>query len=119
MLTARLARTCRDLRLPMLLGVVRDFGEVRQRRLYRIVGIRRILELAAQIAVVGSHVEMSVPGEVEENRLSLARSLARVGLVDCRTDRVVGLRGGDAALRTGVNPSGLEGAALRHGNPLH
>src|ERR1700732_1012412 len=102
----------------MLLGLVRDFGKVCQRRLYCIVGIRRIFELAAQIAVVGSHVEMSVPGKVEENRLSLARALARVGLVDCRTDRVVGLRSRYDSLGTGESQAGLESRALRHGNRL-
>src|SRR5260370_32879617 len=97
----------------MLLGVVRDFGEVRQRRLYRIVRIRRILELAAQIAVVGSHVETSVPGEGEENRLSLTRSLARIGLVASRTDRAVGLRGGGSAPRTAARQRWPEGSAAR------
>jgi hypothetical protein len=73
-----------------------------------------VLELAAQVRLVGAEVEVAVAGEVEQDRLLLAFLLGALGLVDGHPDGVGRLRGRDDAFRARELQGGVERGELRH-----
>src|SRR4030095_3252466 len=77
-----------------------------------------VLELAGQERLVGAEVEVAVAGEVEENRLPLARLLAAQRLVDGHADGVRRLRRRDDGLGARELQGGLEGGELRYRDGL-
>jgi hypothetical protein len=75
-------------------------------------------ELAVEVFVVGGHVEVSVPGEIEEYGSGLAGLLARQRLVDRGAHRMAGFGRRDDALGARELHAGLEGGELRHRDGL-
>ena len=76
-------------------------------------------QLPLQVVVVGLHVEVPVPGQVEQDDPFLARLAGRDGLLDRRPDGVRRLRAGDEPLRLGELDARFEHLVLRVGPSLH
>src|SRR3990170_2779362 len=85
---------------------------------HRRLGVAVVLELAAEVLVVGGHVEVAVAGEVEEDRFLLAALFARERLVDRHADGVVRLGRRQDALGARELHARLEGRKLRHRDRL-
>src|SRR5262249_139041 len=71
-----------------------------------------ILQPAREVGVVGSHVKVTMPGQVEKNDLLFSRFLCFQGFVDWRTDRVASLWCGHDAFATGELHCCLEDGVL-------
>src|SRR5664280_1424519 len=71
-----------------------------------------VLELPRQVPLVGSHVEVAMARQVEEDDLLLAGLLGNHRLVDRRPDRVVRLGCRDQAFGSGELDPRLEAGAL-------
>jgi len=87
---SRQRRTC--------LHSVLDLGQLLHRFLDSLLGVSIVLQLTVQVVVVGSHVEMPVAAQVEENGLLITRLLAFFGQLPDHSYGVVGLRSRDDPL---------------------
>src|SRR3981189_957464 len=97
-------------------GVAGDFGKVGQGSLNSLVGIGSVFELSGEIAIIGSHVEMTVTREREVDGLRLTGALGRERLVDRDPNRMVAFGRGNDPLGAGEGNALLEGRALRDGD---
>src|SRR5688500_18154928 len=70
------------------LGERRRLGKALERGLHVGLGELEVLELAREVGLVGGHVEVTVPGEVEEDHSLGALVLRLLGLVEDGPDRV-------------------------------
>src|SRR5207253_2914028 len=73
---------------PRYLGRHADFWQLAQRLLDSLRRIRVVLQRAREIGVVGAHVKVPVPRQVEQDHALLASLSRRERFVDCRADRV-------------------------------